>query len=297
MNRADFMEQLNWLLQSIPSAEREEALQYYNDYFDDAGPENEQAVIRALGNPARVAENIRRDLTESGTPTRAKASDEALVEYGKAYEEESPREGQDAESKSVVSVQTGEAARGVDDGSAYRGEAARGVGGGSAYRGEAARGVDGGSAYRGEAAHRGDDGSVYRAETAREAQASSGSPGRGGRGLPAWAILLIIAGAFFASPVVIGLLSTLFGLAVCWFALIFSVGAVALALFILLVVFIVVGIMCFFVDPLSGVAMIGAGLIVGGLGLLFLMLTVAMAGIVTPAIFRGIGRLFRWRRA
>ena len=87
MNRVDFMRQLERLLQSIPSAEREEALQYYNDYFDDAGKENEQEVIEALGNPARVAENIKRDLLGSGYgdgPSRsAQASDRVLMEYGK----------------------------------------------------------------------------------------------------------------------------------------------------------------------------------------------------------------------
>ena len=86
MNRTDFMTQLEYLLQSISPSEREEALQYYNDYFDDAGEENEQSVIEALGNPARVAENIKRDLPGSaGESPRAKvtASDRAVVEYGK----------------------------------------------------------------------------------------------------------------------------------------------------------------------------------------------------------------------
>ena len=86
MNRAEFIRQLECLLQSIPDAERQEALQYYNDYFDDAGDENEQDVIEALGNPARVAENIKRDLLESGygeTPVKkAVASDRKLIEYG-----------------------------------------------------------------------------------------------------------------------------------------------------------------------------------------------------------------------
>ena len=36
MNRIDFMRQLESLLQNISLAEREEALQYYNDYFNDA---------------------------------------------------------------------------------------------------------------------------------------------------------------------------------------------------------------------------------------------------------------------
>lgn len=66
MNRAEFMRQLESLLTNIPQTEREEALRYYNCYFDDAGVENEQDVLEALGNPARVAENIKRDLTGSG---------------------------------------------------------------------------------------------------------------------------------------------------------------------------------------------------------------------------------------
>ena len=60
MNRTEYMRQLESLLQNISATEREEALQYYNEYFNDAGPENEQNVIEALGNPVKVAENIKR---------------------------------------------------------------------------------------------------------------------------------------------------------------------------------------------------------------------------------------------
>lgn len=65
MNRREFMERLENLLQNIPEQERIEALQYYNDYFDDAGEENEQAVLDSLGTPAQVAENIKRDLNQN----------------------------------------------------------------------------------------------------------------------------------------------------------------------------------------------------------------------------------------
>ena len=51
MNRKQFMEQLERLLSDISEAERQEALEYYEGYFDDAGPENEGEVIRELGNP------------------------------------------------------------------------------------------------------------------------------------------------------------------------------------------------------------------------------------------------------
>ena len=54
-----------------------------------------------------------------------------------------------------------------------------------------------------------------------------------------------------------------------------------------------VGTMVLFTEPLVGVALIGGGLVCGGIGILFMMLTVAMAGIVTPAICKGIIALFQ----
>lgn len=62
MNRIEFMTQLAALLQDVPVEERREAMQYYNDYFDDAGAENEQQVIDELESPEKVAENIKADL-------------------------------------------------------------------------------------------------------------------------------------------------------------------------------------------------------------------------------------------
>ena len=65
MDRAQFMEQLKRLLSDIPEYEREEALDYYESYFDDAGQEKEAMVIRELGSPGKVAAIIKADL-ESG---------------------------------------------------------------------------------------------------------------------------------------------------------------------------------------------------------------------------------------
>lgn len=61
MNRIEFMTELAALLQDVPVEERKEAMQYYNDYFDDAG-EEEKDVVKELGSPAKVAENIKKDL-------------------------------------------------------------------------------------------------------------------------------------------------------------------------------------------------------------------------------------------
>lgn len=83
MSRWEFMSRLEKLLLYVPIQEREEALQYYNDYFEDAGPENEQEVIASLGSPEKVAENIKRDIHQSNygaEPDRVEQGKE-MVEY------------------------------------------------------------------------------------------------------------------------------------------------------------------------------------------------------------------------
>lgn len=223
MNRVEFMRQLESLLQNISPTERDEALQYYNDYFDDAGSENEQSVIEALGNPARVAENIRKDLLESGygencVQRNALASDRELIEYEKKPSQQSFQEPVKYADKPEPS---------------------------------------------------------------------------GGKKLAAWEVALIVILIVFGSPVCAGVIGVLVGVLASYFAVILSFGVVAVSLFIVMVSLIVVGIMAVSVDPLSGMALMGGGLLCGCLGILFLMLTVALAGIVTPAIFRGISFLFR----
>lgn len=220
MNRIEFMKQLESLLQNVSPMEREEALQYYNDYFDDAGPENEKEVIEALGNPARVAENIKRDLTGSGE-VRAKASDRALVEYEKAQ------------------------------------------------------------------------------SASQDQPKTEGKAGK--TGLPTWVIVLLVLLLILASPAILGvgagLLGVLAGVVTAWFSMIFGFGVTAVALFVVTLVLIVLGIICIFVDPLAGLSLVGGGLLCGGIGILFLMLTVAMGGMATPAICKGIAGLFEKKSA
>ena len=62
MNRNEFMEKLERLLPGLPVDEREAALQYYTDYFEDAGEEHEAEVISELGSPEKVAATIKADL-------------------------------------------------------------------------------------------------------------------------------------------------------------------------------------------------------------------------------------------
>lgn len=325
MNRAEFMRQLESLLQSIPAAEREEALQYYNDYFDDAGNESEQEVIEALGNPARVAENIKRDLLESGygeAPIKkALASERKLIEYGEAEKQQAAASSQELPAADRSAEEAGNVSgmgtAGVSGSTAGIGTVsvsgstagtgtvsgignAAGIGTASGIGNIAGTGMTGGigsaagnTGGMGTAAGYGTAaGNVGYANTGSVVPVKTVQPGQTGKsGMSGWAVVLIVILVVFASPILLGLGGALFGVLASWFAAILCFGAVTLMLFILSVILLVVGIMCMFVDPVSGIAMAGGGMLVGGIGILFLMLTVAMAGIVTPAVFKAIASL------
>lgn len=66
MNKAEFIRRLTELLGDVPLSEREAAIQYYNDYFDDAGAENESSVIASLGTPEELARTIKAGLNDGG---------------------------------------------------------------------------------------------------------------------------------------------------------------------------------------------------------------------------------------
>lgn len=71
MNREKFLTELARLLEDIPETERQEALEYYDSYFEDAGPENESKVIQELGGtPDRVAASIRAEFKSGKTGGR-----------------------------------------------------------------------------------------------------------------------------------------------------------------------------------------------------------------------------------
>lgn len=78
MSRAEFMEKLKTLLADIPEGERQEALNYYEDYFEDAGVENEQQIIASLGSPERVARTIKDGLHD----VHGEQDREEVVQYG-----------------------------------------------------------------------------------------------------------------------------------------------------------------------------------------------------------------------
>lgn len=100
MNRQLFMRDLNRFLADLPTEEREQALNYYEDYFEDAGIENEQKVIEELGSPVDVAKQIKsvnREHISYGEGSAAKA-----IAYPKVMEDSTSQHSQQNHSENNI---------------------------------------------------------------------------------------------------------------------------------------------------------------------------------------------------
>ena len=269
MSRAEFMSRLTALLQDVPPAEREEAIAYYNEYFDDAGEGNEAGVIAALGSPEELAKAIKAGLFDGG-------NEGEFTESGfHGYEQRNKNQ-----LMSTEEAQSGEQTDGT--GNTYGQQA---NGGGNAY-GQQMNG--GGNAYGQQTAGAG---------SAYGYQQQTGNGQRNGQGIPqkkpmtGGQIALIIVLAVLLSPVWIGVLGGLFGGGV---GILAGVFGIFLAFLVVGVVLTVVGValalagfVAMFGAPLGGLSMIGGGLVMVAVGLVFVWLMVLVVGTAIPALFRG----------
>ena len=75
MTKFEFLGDLSRLIADLPQEEVEQAMEYYEDYFADAGPEKEQEIIRDFISPAYIAEQLR-----EASLQRQKAAAQATVQ-------------------------------------------------------------------------------------------------------------------------------------------------------------------------------------------------------------------------
>ena len=54
MKKEAFLERLEALLQDIPEEEKRDAIDYYRDYLEEAGPEKEEEVLAGLKKSGRL---------------------------------------------------------------------------------------------------------------------------------------------------------------------------------------------------------------------------------------------------
>lgn len=244
MSRWEFLRKLEELLSDISPSEREEALQYYNDYFNDAGRENEDEVMKALGSPEQVARIVKDGLGDN----------ENLGEFT-----ENGFSNAEGEKKNEVSrrVSSNDSDAGKEENKENKENFTQGNANQTA--GAAA------------------------AENKKE-------------DMPTWAIVLIVIGCIIFSPAILGVIAAAFGVILSFVVAVFAVVlGFALGAAILLVVAFslwIAGFGCLFIEPLIGAGLIGGGLICAALGILFMLLTVFLAGKCIPGIFQGLGYIF-----
>lgn len=77
MNRQEYMEELRQCLKDSDALEADDVIRYCEEYFDEAGDDNEQQAIQDLGKPQKMAAQIKaeaaiRSNIESSTQNTAK---------------------------------------------------------------------------------------------------------------------------------------------------------------------------------------------------------------------------------
>ena len=64
MTKTEYMKVLSKKLRRLPKEDYERAVEYFEEYFEDAGLENEQKAIEDLGTPEEAARELIMDLAE-----------------------------------------------------------------------------------------------------------------------------------------------------------------------------------------------------------------------------------------
>lgn len=286
MSREEFMKKLEALLFDISSAERQNALDYYEDYFSDAGPENEAQVICELGSPERVARSIKEGI------------------YGRDSEGVYTEQGYRADARTGGSMPTG-TGYGQNAPQGYAGNSQNGQTGQQGYAGSGQNAWQSGQAgqqgyagnsqntwQNGQAGQQGYTGSGQNTwQNAQYTQpAGDGKPPK--KGWDASRILLVIILGILCIPVAatlfgvaVGILGTIFGLAVAVVALAF-VGWIVGVILLVCSLFLVF-------SPGSALVTAGVGCIFLVAGALFTLLIVWMIVKVIPAVVRAFVSMFK----
>lgn len=76
MTRNEYMEQLEKYLKRLPKEDYDNAIEYFSEYFDEAGAENEQQVMKELGEPKEAARELLLNLLEESVGNKRESTGE-----------------------------------------------------------------------------------------------------------------------------------------------------------------------------------------------------------------------------
>lgn len=246
MNREQFIAQLARLLQDLPPAERQEAIRYYQEYFDDAGEENEDAVIQELGSPGKVVASIKANLQYGGSTFGANDTDMENT-------------GTESQTKDADGWQQNGQTMNRWNQSTQQG-----------WQNADTQGQNGQQGTWQNADTQGQSGQQQTWQNSSTQSPYAMQARKPKRGVGGWALLIIIL--VFASPVLLGVgggaLSIFIGILATVFALWISFFAVAIGMIGGGIAVLIKGILHAISSPAAGLVSMGGGLICIALGIL-----------------------------
>lgn len=256
LNKREFLKRLQECLTDLTSEERAEALGYYEEYFADAGEENEADVLLTLGSPEQVAERIKAGLL--------KAEEGMFTEsgYREKMESDNPPD--------VYGKREGEWENTGKSGYAYQSS------------GQNQDGPCGGWQNRSKKRRNGQENYGYQGQQAEKRK----------NGMSGGMLALIIVLGIMASPIVLtigvallgialGVLGCIFGLVVAGLAILVALFAVGIALF-------VAGFPMLIGNPVGGILCIAAGCLISALFLTYFLLIWLFFGKFFPWLIREV---------
>lgn len=261
MNRIEFMQQLTALLSDISEGERQEALQYYNDYFDDAGFENEASVIEELESPEKVAKTIKKDLG---------IEDEPVI-------------GSTVDSEPGGDINTGEtcAAQNYDQQNNYQQNFAQQDYAQQNYNQQNAYQQNYNQQYGYQQSYNQQNG--YQ-QNYSQPYYTQGNSAEAPRKKTTAEIVLIIVLIVFASPLLIGAFGVVIGLICAVFGMVIGFGAASFGLMLAGACVFGLSIVKMVAAPAGGIVLMGVSFILFGLGFFFILATKGMVKLMVAGI-------------
>ena len=290
MTKYEFLGDLSRLLKDLPEEERKQALHYYEDYFADAGEDNEQEVLNELGSPENIAELIKADSPDEitygdGASTHATAP---LQPYKAAGPEPSENVSGNASDVTPDSTQN-DRSQSDNNWHSMTGDPS----GNQHMNGDSSGNQQSNTGYtNGSASHSNASG----ANQSTCSRSSGLFSGMDNTNLIIMIIVLVVTSPIWGSALLgiasflLGLLGALVGI---FAALVLGGGGSAISG----IVAIVAGFIALFAGhAASGVLTIGIGCLLFSLGSAFCYLGVFLAIRLIPLLWRQLGRLWDWCR-
>lgn len=274
MNKETYLQELRKGLKILPQYDREEAIEFYEEYFDEAGVENEAKVIEELGEPKILAKKILVDVVDrkyeetmaasSGnalavvpSPIVSGAGTSAAPQFQQVQGTEIPQ----AQGAPVFGAQSGQYTQ---------------------AQGAAGYGAQANPNY----------------EQSFNEQPAEDKKSKKGDQPSALKTLWIVLAAIFAlplSPVIFALLIVACVMIFVAFIVLISFLIAGISILVAGIGTSIFGIVAFFLNPVAAMVILGSGLVCFGLGIFFIMGSLALIRLVAHGLAKGFGRIVHKR--